>query len=251
MFPAALAISAVLHLLVLLVLRFEVEIGPAPPPNDPLVLDRPIGMRVYDITPVDDAPALPEEEERQEPTPPETQPRPPAPTQPTQPEPAAPVDAETPPPAARAPRSVAERVNPRMVDPRLWKRPDLPTEAPVHRDEAVRRRLANRINAWNDSIRLADQAAAKAVDWTVKDGEGGRWGVSPNGIHLGSFTLPIPIGFSPGPGRRDGAAATQSNWDAIQAQRGRAEAEEGIKERIKAIRERKAAERRDTTRGGG
>lgn len=249
--PLALAISAALHLLALLVFRFEPVTEAGPPPNDPLVLDRPIGMRVYDIVPVNEAPALPQEEERTEPTPPppelQTQPPPaqPAPAQPAQPR------AETPPPPARAPSSVAERISPRMSDPRLFDRPALPDEPPVHRDEIVRRRIATSIDAWNDSVRLAEQAAAKAVDWTVKDGEGGRWGVSPEGIHLGSFTLPIPVRFSTPLGRREGAAAAQQNWSDIQLQRGRAAAQEDIKDRIKAIRARKEAERRDTTRGGG
>lgn len=252
-FPAALVLSALLHLIALLLLRFELELGSAEQPGDhAAAVERPIGLRVYDVIAVEDGTEVaPIEDE---------QPAPLAPTAPEMPPVVAP-PAVLPPPAPRAadapaaPRtreSVGERISPRMVDPRLWTRPELPAEAPLHPDEVVRSRVARSINAWNDSMRLAEQAAARAVDWTAKDGSGGRWGVSPDGIHLGSFTLPLPIQFSAPPGRRDDAAAAGRSWSETQAQRGRAEVQESLEARIKAIRERKEAERRDSTnRSGG
>lgn len=264
MFPASLGISALLHLIALLVLRFESELMPVFAPSDPVVLGPPVGMLVYDIKPVEEA-AGPTPKEMQRPTPPEPERVPPMPISPVQPEPSPPARAEMPPPSARAPSapsSVAERVNLRMRDPRLWDSSKPTGEVPVHPDDAVRRRITIEewnavvnprlsIEEYNDSVRLAEEAAAKAVDWTVKPGRGGRWGVSPKGIHLGSFTLPIPIRVATPPGRRDGAGAAQRSWSDIQAQRGATEIQEDIKDRIKAIRERKEAERRDSTRRGG
>jgi hypothetical protein len=86
------------------------------------------------------------------------------------------------------------------------------------------------------------------VDWTVRDKDGGRWGVSPEGIHLGSFTLPLNNQFVPPAGRRDEINALIRNWNEIQAQRSQAEIRAQIEERAKAIRERKEAERKDTTK---
>ncbi|MGH7554759.1 MAG: hypothetical protein ACREMQ_17300, partial [Longimicrobiales bacterium] len=88
-----------------------------------------------------------------------------------------------------------------------------------------------------------------AVDWTVKDKNGGRWGVSPKGIHLGGITLPLPIQFAAPPGRRDEVNAAIRNWNEIQAQRASAEIDESVQDRIKAIRERKEAERRAKVAG--
>jgi hypothetical protein len=145
--------------------------------------------------------------------------------------------------------SIAERVGPRMGNPQLWINPPTPSDPPISPDEAVRARVASRLSAFNDSMRLAAAAADKAVDWTVKDKNGGRWGVSPKGIHLGGITLPLPIQFSAPPGRRDEVNAAIRNWNEIQAQRANAEVEESVQDRIKAIRERKEAERRAKVAG--
>lgn len=261
LFPASLGISALLHLIALLVLRFESGLVPVFPPSDPAVLGRPVGMVVYDIELVEEAAgSTPEEEQRTAPTPPEPEHVPPVPIPPAQPEPAPPVTAEMPPPSARAATSLGERLNSRTGDPRLWDSYGT-GEAPVHPGDALRRRITREewnavvnprlsIEEYNDSVRLAEEAAAKAVDWTVKTGDGGRWGVSPKGIHVGSFALPIPIQFAMPPGRREGAGAEQRSWSDIQTQRGTTIIQEDIKDRIKAIRARKEAERRGSTRRG-
>lgn len=262
-FPASFVISALLHLIALVMLRFESEPVRVFAPGDSVVLGPPVGMVVYDIEPVEEpARSTPEVEQRAAPTPPKPEPVLPLPIPPPQPEPALPMTAELPPCCVRVPGlpgSVAERFNPRMGDPHLWKNSRLIGEASVHPDDAVRRRITIEewnavvnprlsIEEYNDSVRLAEEAAAKAVDWTAKPGGGGRWGVSPRGIHLGSFTLPIPIHFATPMGRRAGARAAQRSWSEIRAQRGATEIQEDIKDRIKAIRERKEAERRDLTR---
>jgi hypothetical protein len=155
-------------------------------------------------------------------------------------------------PGASGAPSIADRVGPRMGNnPNLWVNPPTPGDPPLTPDEAVRARVAGRLSAFNDSMRLAAAAAEKAVDWTVKDKNGGRWGVSPKGIHLGGITLPLPIQFSAPPGRRDDVNAAVRNWSEIQAQRANAEVDESIQDRIKAIRARKEAERREKAKVAG
>ena len=43
---------------------------------------------------------------------------------------------------------------------------------------------------------------ASFTDWTYTDEEGRRWGVSPEGLHLGDVTIPIPLYFGASPGKR-------------------------------------------------
>ncbi|MGH7343063.1 MAG: hypothetical protein ACREKH_21465, partial [Candidatus Rokuibacteriota bacterium] len=67
-------------------------------------------------------------------------------------------------PGAAGEPSIAERVGPRMGNPQLWLNPPTPSDPPLSPDEAVRARVASRLSAFNDSMRLAAAAADKAVD---------------------------------------------------------------------------------------
>lgn len=246
-FPAALVVSVLVHLFLMVGIRFELTpVAPYPYQPQTEAVPRPIGIRVYDIVEVrGPAEGIPPEEER-----PTIQP--PRGVVPILPQ-GAPIrlpDAariETDQPVRGSRVSVMDRIAPRLTEPRLWGAaagdpPPLPPE------EVVRERIADRLGAWNDSVRVAGEAAARATDWTAKDGSGGRWGVSPEGIHLGKITVPIPVQFSPPPGRRDAVTGAIRNWNEINAQRSQAEVQESIAERVKAIRERREAERRDSTR---
>jgi hypothetical protein len=142
---------------------------------------------------------------------------------------------------ARAPLDPSlERLRYRSPRADVWRRSDPP---PRSDEEMVRERVAAQINAYNDSVAAEAGAAMRATDWTVKDGDGGRWGVSPGAIHLGSVTLPLPFAFSAPPGRREEVAGRLTNWTAIQQQATIVEGREIVKDRIKAIEQRKAAER--------
>jgi len=149
------------------------------------------------------------------------------------------------------PGTLIDRLRPRATDPRLWGPiPEGPTEG--RRVDAFTTALAPlyaQFDAYNDSTRAAAEAAARATDWTATDASGGRWGISPDGIHLGKVTLPIPIGFSAPPGRRDELSGRINGWAAIRRQQGETEVRESFEDRVKAIRERNAA-KRDSTRGG-
>lgn len=145
------------------------------------------------------------------------------------------------------PRRLGERTRPRMDDPRLWALPDAPV-ATIDEFDAALAPLYARLSAITDSMYAAGLAAEKALDWTITDDKGGRWGFSPGKIHLGSITLPMPFNFSPPPGRREEYNNRIDGWSAIQRQAGQAAILEILEERAKAIRARQDSLRR---RGGG
>lgn len=143
----------------------------------------------------------------------------------------------------------AQRLIPRFVDARIWFDPRDPflygerLARFARADSAVRAILRD----WLDSLRLDDDARRRAMDWTYeKDGE--RWGISPEGLHLGDITIPIPFGFAPsGPRRREFEQAIRDLTE-IQRQDLRADLEEIAEERREAMRERS---REEVRRRGG
>lgn len=155
------------------------------------------------------------------------------------------------PPAINAPRPTAptqgpissyrEHIGPRMVAPEVWAAPN-PLGAPLDEHQVAMDRIAERIGAMNDSAAAEADAARRAVDWTKKDGKGGRWGISPDGIHLGGITLPPGL-FTPPPGRRAELDGRRRDWGEIQTQGGIQEGKESFEDRVRAIRERKEKER--------
>ena len=150
----------------------------------------------------------------------------------------------------------ASRLTLRFSDGRLWfdpKSPRLIGERLVRfarADSAVRAILRD----WLDSMALDADLERRARDWTFeRDGE--RWGISPQGIHLGDITIPIPIGFAPtGPQRREFEQAIR-DLTAIQLQDLRADGEVAAAEARARMRERSEEEvrrrRGDTLRVRG
>ncbi len=159
--------------------------------------------------------------------------------------PTAPPARTGPPVASRDPLPLGERTRPRATDPRLWNLEPPPVPVPDEFDAALAPLYA-RLGVIADSMYAAGVAAERALDWTVTDDNGGKWGFSPGKIHLGSITLPLPFGFSAPPGRRDEYNSRVDGWNAIQRQAGQAAILEAIEERAKAIRARM-----DSTRRGG
>lgn len=146
----------------------------------------------------------------------------------------------------------AERLTTRFVDGRIWFDPRNPflfgdrLERFARADSAVRAILRD----WLDSLSLDEDARQRARDWTFeKDGK--RWGISPEGLHLGDITIPIPFGFAPsGPRRREFEQAIRDLTE-IQLQDLRADLKEVEDERRRAMEKRRAEEifrrRGDTT----
>lgn len=140
------------------------------------------------------------------------------------------------------PMSAAERLRPRLGDRRLWGPLDPAfTELTLEqREELI---LADRLDEWYDSVNAAAAAEAALTDWTYTDGDGGRWGVSPGQLHLGSVTLPLPFAFGTLVGKRDETNRRLWEWEEITRQGSRVEIEESWKERAEAIRARRDRER--------
>ena len=139
--------------------------------------------------------------------------------------------------------TLTERLRPRQVDPRLLGGSTYTTPGDNSPAAAVRARIAQSIGAYNDSVAAEAEARARATDWTIKDKNGGSWGVSPGKIHLGSITLPLPLAFNPPPGRRDEFNARNRDYAEIEAMANREIGRQGFKDRVKAIRARKDKER--------
>ncbi|MGH9161582.1 MAG: hypothetical protein ACRD2X_16565 [Vicinamibacteraceae bacterium] len=149
--------------------------------------------------------------------------------------------------------SIAERIAARPGDARLSAR----ARAEVSPVDIARGRFYASIAPYRDSIAARLEAHRRATDWTRTDASGGRWGVSPDTIHLGNVTLspckrfvlilsPFTCEFRVLPGRRDQHAHRLGSFNEIQQQRASAEVSKILEERIRAIRVRTAA-RRDST----
>lgn len=243
--PVALGISALIHVVVFGVLRFSLTYDLAPPTIRPA--SAPAGTEIVQIVPVEDAGEAERPiPEREEPVVPQQAPivTTPIPV-PERAEATASRTTDVPP--------IADRIRTRDVDPRLWAEPEkalppIPSDA-----EIARGRLYARLGAWNDSVMIAAEAAANATDWTTTDANGDKWGVSPGKLHLGKLTLPLPISFQAPPGRRDEFAGRVRTWNEIEYQAGRSIVRDDFKAQVRAIRERKDAERDSTrrARGGG
>lgn len=148
---------------------------------------------------------------------------------------------------AGPPASAAERLRQRVSDPRLWGAPPIASPLPRTPIDVVRERIAADLDAYNDSVAAEAGAAARAKDWTIKGEDGKRWGVSPNGIHLGGVTIPLPgtHGFVPPAGRRDEIEGRMRTDRELADQADRARIRDTFDERARAIRERKDRERAD------
>lgn len=255
-----LIISAGVHLAILLATG---RLLPEPAPFFRPTLETepaPEGLVVVDVA---DTPAQPEPETPR-PEPEDAQPRRPEETEVVQIAPTPVPEAEGEPaveqpveaPEAEAPGQLtnAERLRPRFSDARLWVDPRDPLlfgerlERFARADSAVRAILRE----WLDSLRLTDEQRRRALDWTYeKDGK--RWGISPEGIHLGDITIPIPFMLLPaGPQRREFEQALRDLRE-IQNQDLRDDLERVRRERMEEMRRRSQEEaerrrqQRDTT----
>jgi len=266
---AGLVASVLLHALVIWSTR-AVRVPPSPFVTPPLeTVPAPEGLVVVDV-----AVTEPEAEEETDATPTAEPQEPRAETEPRElevvdPEPAEGREEEARPgapgvdepgapdrPAEGERLTNAERLIPRFSDPRIWFDPRHPRlfgdrlARFARADSAVRAILRH----WLDSLALSDEELRRALDWTYeKDGK--RWGISPEGLHLGDITIPIPFQLLPsGPRRRELEQALR-DLEEIQLQNLREDVERIGEERRRAMRERSEEEARrrrgDTTRVRG
>lgn len=200
----------------------------------------------------------------EEPRPVETPPRP-APVEPPPPreepeetEEAAPEAGGEPTPAEepgeREGISNAERLRPREGDSRVWRDFwDEDRSRYLGRSARIDSAIRAILGKYFDSLRVARESYEDARDWTVGDGDE-RWGVSPEGIHLGDVTIPIPVNqlLSPTGPKRRALERELRELRQIQRQETLREAEATRKERIEEMRERSREEAgSDSTDSGG
>ena len=150
-------------------------------------------------------------------------------------------------------RTAGEVLTPDVADSVLLRGVD-PALAGMTEQEELEARIRWAIEEYGDAEEAARRAAEDALDWTHTDEDGGRWGVSPGKLHLGSLTLPLPIGF----GRTRGVDAAADEQDdrlsELDAQAARGRVWENWQRRAQVIRERVDRERAerataaDTTR---
>lgn len=141
-------------------------------------------------------------------------------------------------------RGIDALVPPKDVDTRLRVDPDAVTAPPTDQ-ERLERRIAGKIQQYNDSVAAAVAAAQRSLDWTLHGKDGSRWGIAPDGIHLGKVTLPAPT-----LGGSAADRARQKEWNAIQDQAARAAVRDRFNERVKALHERKEKERAAKKKAG-
>lgn len=224
---AALFASALLHVLALGILGGLLEAPRSERPSTPVpyTIEPPAGMRAVNIRPVaaGEAPSPPE---------PRTTPE----------EEVAAVRTPDPAPAATRPgprvadgRSAADRLAPRLIDARLWRPMVLIPREPTLAD--VQARIAAAVELLSDSALADAEARIRATDWTAKDADGGRWGISPGKLHLGKLTLPLPVYVEEYDPRRD-------EYYDLEAQVDRTRFLESFEDRVRKIRERRERERR-------
>lgn len=137
--------------------------------------------------------------------------------------------------------SSLERLKSLPANAELLRQPDILTPIPQSDFERARASAYERIQAWNDSV---SGAPAPNTDWTFKDKDGKRWGISPEGIHLGGITLPAPAVL---PGNQEDRERARTDRE-IADQADRARVRDRFNDRSKAVRERKEQERKS---GGG
>jgi hypothetical protein len=136
-------------------------------------------------------------------------------------------------------------LRPGIRDPRLF-----PTQRPVPAKpeqtphEEYMGRLGSTLGQYNDSVAAERARAADALDWTLKDKDGNRWGASPGKIHLGKITLPAPFGFAASPDASAEARRESGQRAEIDRQVADRERSNSFQSRVRATRERKDAERR-------
>ena len=237
-FNTGLFVSAVLHFLFIAVYPLLFGDPPARPPRTPAEVEQPVleGTEIIELVELPDPPEPP-------PVQPTTEPVEDVQTQVVDLEAIATDDVSVGDGDLEDEElTVAERLRPRMIDPRFW----IPLEriyTELTDPERAQLLLQGMIRNWNDSMAVAEALSEQAMDWTYTDDEGRRWGLSPGQLHLGDFSIPLPFSFALPSGRREAFADRQLIRDDLARGAATAIIRDTWAERARAIRERLEAER--------
>jgi len=149
----------------------------------------------------------------------------------------------------------ARGIKPSYSYPRLWPAPGDIVSAPKTPTQRLDSVIADIIKPYNDSMAIVN-GQRKPGDWTF-DHDGKKYGIDPQYIHLGKFSIPtailglLPINMQANPT----LAARNKIQDQLhsdimsQAQRGMNEAD--FRKAVKSIRERKEREKAAAAASGG
>ncbi|MEX0856322.1 MAG: hypothetical protein WD056_02015 [Gemmatimonadota bacterium] len=137
--------------------------------------------------------------------------------------------------------TLAERLQPRLGDPRVWA--PIPSQfTELTEFERAEILLRGMLQDWNDSMAVAQALADRAGDWTYTDASGRRWGLGPGRLYLGDISIPLPA-FEFAPGLIEDTLDEQS----LRAELARGAESEALREtwsdRARVIRERMEQER--------
>ena len=151
--------------------------------------------------------------------------------------------------AAEGRGSARDALRPGYQDPRLYVDPDalgVRGEAPSSHEKYMEH-LQARIDAVNDSMGVVAAREKAAKDWTFRDKNGKRWGLSDEGLHLGGITVPpalVPIPRSTGDNQSIEAGREQQRQrDEIRRQEETRVRRDTMEARSQATRERNDARR--------
>jgi hypothetical protein len=112
------------------------------------------------------------------------------------------------------------------------------------------RRVPASIAQYNDSIAAEAAGERRRMDWTQTDDTGRRWGIAPGRIYLGRDTLLLrsrnstEATFAGSPQAREEAGREARERAEVDRQVEDGERSAWVRERVRATRERKDAERR-------
>lgn len=236
--------SVVVHLLFLLAPFSEKRVEPAGPMASAPQAERSFGMQMIVAVPSENAPDLPAVEERA-PAPAVSTPPPLRAPQP-RPEPAgagAERPTDLPNEAEPGAGSVRDVLQPGYRDPRLYAPSNDFPELEKSEHERYLEHLQARIDAVNDSIGVAAQRNRRTSDWTVTDGSGNKWGLSPEGLHLGGITVPrglLPLPAPTGDNQSlEAERERQRMREEIERQEEATDRSQRQRERIEEMRERR------------
>jgi ribosomal protein L32 len=140
------------------------------------------------------------------------------------------------------------RLGPGYGDRRLIVRPEAVPERQMSDHERYMRRLADRLEAVNDSVAEEAGRQHRARNWIVKDKNGREWGIAEGGVPVvAGRRIPVPIAPPINVDRdtenRERARGRQR--EEIDRQADDIERDRVIRERTRAIRERRDRERRE------
>lgn len=189
-------VSVVAHLLVLLLspLFVRVDVPPGATASAPVQPSEAFGLEAIVAIPSENAPEQPvarDEPVQRPPTPPRSLPRAQTPTPSAVPTPSAA-------PGDQPRRSANDALRPGYRDARLYVVPNQFPELEKTEHEVYMEHLQARIDALNDSMMVASNRERRTSDWTYTDKDGDKWGLSPDGLHLGGVTIPRAVLPLPG-----------------------------------------------------